>query len=652
MVRSLYNPKTGRLRDFPLSTKDGGTGANNGPDALTNLNAVPANKKDVANGIAILGADLKVKPENIPSGIVTGPTVMGPLETYEGQPSTHVITNYDILNTYTVTAVTGTVSVVKDTITYTAPLSVGSGGFYVNGKLFSINVKATVLRTPVVTAPVNGATNRPSLITVSVSSGGYTGYAGDLKSGSWQLATDSGFTNIVQESLNDTVNLYVWLISGLVKNTTYWVRYRWTESYNNLVSDWSDPVSFTTRNTFYPGDEQVKLLANDPGQTDCLGWRVSISLDGNYVAVSASQKAGYTGAVYVYVKSGSSWVFQAKLVGSAAVAGTYFGWSVSINQDGSMISAGCYSNTDGVYVFTRSGVVWSEEARILPPPVGDGVTILGHAIALSYDGKLLTIGCFNKTVTNVSQGIIYFYGRNSSAKTWSLLTSYSNPSGLANDMLGCSVSYLSKSYNLVAGSFGKIGTANDGGVLVRILTASTVNASGDIASFTILSAGYFQVTTIGNRERYACEVSGYMESPTKMYAIVGNYTALDGLNKVRGLVTLIDLYTGSIVQIFRPNEIMEGGRFGRSVSMSCTGTVFAVGTEFQTDTLSGQGSAYFYALEEGLYSQKALVHPADTAAGDHFGISVCLSNDAEVAVIGASNKNGTFTIQGAAYMYA
>jgi hypothetical protein len=468
---------------------------------------------------------------------------------------------------------------------------------------------------------------------------------------SWQLATDLAFTNIVQESLNDTVNLTNWTVSNLTKNTTYFVRCKNTESLIGISSPWSNPVSFETRHSFYPDIEVSKIVADDPVENDGFGWRVAMSLDGNYIAVGASHKNSYRGAVYVYVKSGTSWVFQVKLLGTYTVANDYFGWSVAINQDGSLIAVGCYSNKDGVYIYRRDGTIWNESPRILPPPAGDGVTRLGHAIALSYDGAILAIGCYNRTVTYASQGTIYFYCRNSTDNNWTLRETYSNPAGLANDMLGCSVNFIGKSYNLVAGSFGKYNETIDCGVICKLTMKNVVDGNGAIVTLQVESAAYKNLSPINQRERYACEVSAYAESDTKTYAVVGNFSALDPLNKVRGLVSIVDLNVMATVQTFLPDEIMVDGLFGRSVAMCGTGAVFVVGTEYQTDTLTGQGSAYFYALENGSYVQKAVVHPSDTAAGDHFGISVAISDDGGAAVVGAWLKTGTVPNQGAIYLY-
>lgn len=63
-------------------------------------------------------------------------------------------------------------------------------------------------------------------------------------SSDWEIATDSGFTNIVKSSYNDTVNKTTWSSSGLSYSSTYFVRVRHHSRYT--VSAWSGGVQFTT----------------------------------------------------------------------------------------------------------------------------------------------------------------------------------------------------------------------------------------------------------------------------------------------------------------------------------------------------------------------------------------------------------------------
>ena len=109
----------------------------------------------------------------------------------------------------------------------------------------SFTTKSTYVTTPLVTDPVDGATNQSNSVTIT-SNTFASGYTGDTHTSSdWQLATDSSFTNVVSQSLDDAVNKTTWSVSGLLEGTTYHLSTR-RRSTNGGVSAWSATASFTT----------------------------------------------------------------------------------------------------------------------------------------------------------------------------------------------------------------------------------------------------------------------------------------------------------------------------------------------------------------------------------------------------------------------
>ncbi len=69
-----------------------------------------------------------------------------------------------------------------------------------------------------------------------------------------------------------------------------------------------------------------KLLAGDGEAGDSFG--VSVSLSGDRVLVGAfldDDKGAVAGAAYVFVRSGSGWALESKLVPADGAAGDYFG---------------------------------------------------------------------------------------------------------------------------------------------------------------------------------------------------------------------------------------------------------------------------------------------------------------------------------------
>ena len=103
--------------------------------------------------------------------------------------------------------------------------------------------------------------------------------------------------------------------------------------------------------------EQQKLLASDGVAGDQFGW--SVSVDGNTAVIGAPFAEG-DGAAYVFVRNGSVWSEQQKLFASDGLA-VDFGWSVSVDGDTAVIGDDeAHDYTGAAYVFVRSGGVWSE----------------------------------------------------------------------------------------------------------------------------------------------------------------------------------------------------------------------------------------------------------------------------------------------------
>ena len=127
-------------------------------------------------------------------------------------------------------------------------------------------------------------------------------------------------------------------------------------------SNWSTVSSFTTKSVYIASVEQAKLVASDGATSDFFGYSVSISADGVYAVIGAyyDDIGANTdqGSAYIFVRSGTSWTQQAKLVASDGATSDWFGFSVSISADGAyaVIGAryddvGANTNQGSAYIF-------------------------------------------------------------------------------------------------------------------------------------------------------------------------------------------------------------------------------------------------------------------------------------------------------------
>ena len=101
-----------------------------------------------------------------------------------------------------------------------------------------------------------------------------------------------------------------------------------------------------------------------------------MALSGNTLVVGSplddNEAAGISnsGSAYVFTGSGATWTEQAKLLASKEANGDQFGTAVDI--EGDMIAVGARFVDNGAntlqgaaYVFTRTGTTWVEQARLL-----------------------------------------------------------------------------------------------------------------------------------------------------------------------------------------------------------------------------------------------------------------------------------------------
>jgi len=170
--------------------------------------------------------------------------------------------------------------------------------------------------------------------------------------------------------------------------------------------------------------QQAYLKASNTDDRDQFGHGVAIS--GNTVAVTAACESSDAigingdptnnsshcrGAVYVFTRNGTSWSQQAYIKASNSDNGGSFGMSPGLSIDGDTLVAGAGyepSNATGVngdqnnksapgagavYVFTRNGTTWSQQAYIKASNT-DNEDLFGRSVALSGDS--LVVGAWRE----------------------------------------------------------------------------------------------------------------------------------------------------------------------------------------------------------------------------------------------------------------
>jgi len=370
--------------------------------------------------------------------------------------------------------------------------------------------------------------------------------------------------------------------------------------------------------------QQAKLVGPDSDGDDEFG--ASVSIDGDAVLVGASmdesaQGEPQAGSAYVFVRSGESWSFQAKL--AAPDAARYDGFGGSVALDGDTAVAGAVGDTLSIgrtgsaYVFSRSGDTWMFQSKLLPPDPGPGEVDSGFGDSVDVSGGIALVGMGEDdgAIGEFDLGAAYVFAR--SGTTWRRVARLTAPDGQQYDMFGNAVSL-------------------DGDTAV---VAAYAHETGALYVYL--------------RQGTQWMIQAELQSPNPDRAEeIGFSVALDGDTVVSGAIndtTPAGVQSGSAYVFARTGsawameakliapDLAAGDAFGLAVALD--GDTVAVGAPW--DNLGGRfdaGSAYAFVRTEGTWNlQDRLVAP-DAGKGDHFGRAVAVS--ADTMVVGAPGADG------------
>jgi len=140
-----------------------------------------------------------------------------------------------------------------------------------------------------------------------------------------------------------------------------------------------------------------KLVGTGAAGRGGQGVSVALSADGNTAIVGGPHDNSFTGAAWVYTRSGGGiWTQQGgKLVGTGVVGIADQGWSVALSADGDTAIVGGFADnsyTGAVWVYARSGGVWTQQGSKLVGMGAAGNADQGHSVALSADGNTAIVG--------------------------------------------------------------------------------------------------------------------------------------------------------------------------------------------------------------------------------------------------------------------
>jgi len=365
-----------------------------------------------------------------------------------------------------------------------------------------------------------------------------------------------------------------------------------------------------------------ELLASDGAQGDWFGFSVSIS--GDVAVVGAIQTSQGPGAAYIFRSNGLSWVQEQKLLASDREEGDFFGASVSISGDVTLVGApgddDYGTNSGSAYIFRWDGSSWAQEQKLVTS------SRFGAPVSISNDVAVVVSGHDNGSGVS---GSVYVFRWNGSS--WMFEQGLWALDGATDDYFGQSVSVFGDV--VVVGASGD----DDNGAESGSTYVFRRNGSSWVQEQKLLASDGAEDDMFGNSVTTSGDV-----------VMVG--APLDDDHGASSGSAYVFHWNGSSWvenQKLLPSDGAQGDAFGQSISISGDNAV--VGAYFDDDNGSLSGSAYVFHLDGSSWVQKHKLLPSDGADQDVFGYSVSASGS--VALVGAFQNAALGGSSGAAYVF-
>jgi hypothetical protein len=140
----------------------------------------------------------------------------------------------------------------------------------------------------------------------------------------------------------------------------------------------------------------ARLTPSDETGSGAFGASVALSADGRIALIGAPNDDKARGAAWLFTGAESRYrQHGSKLTPAGATADGAFGTSLALAGNGTTAVIGAVGDNHAagaVWIFSRSGSHWTQQAERLTPPDGIGPTALGSTVALSADASTALLG--------------------------------------------------------------------------------------------------------------------------------------------------------------------------------------------------------------------------------------------------------------------
>lgn len=431
--------------------------------------------------------------------------------------------------------------------------------------------------------------------------------------------------------------------------------------------NWIQEAYLKASNVEKPGDG-IALPVPNPNAR--FGYQVSLSTDGNTLAVSAVNEDSVSIGINCDPHNNT--------------------YSSSAANSQGYVSRTETTDIGAVYIFKRTNTQWTQQAYIKPLLgyyFNNSNITFGYSLALSGDGKTLAVGTAVDNMEGL--GVISFAAESTSSISagicinFSSLSSSSSVSSSSSSSSSLSLSSTSNS----ASSSSTPGGANSGAVYIYKLKENSwvedayVKASdagiGDYFGTSITLSNDGNLMAVGAPGEDSKDSSANNDIIT-----IDTFAAYLDNGGVYIFARNTEKWTEQTKLKPKPNYIQWNQKFGASVALSADGSTLAVGTPgdwtkvgginnpnggtYDPKVLNdyGSGATYIFTKAGTTWVQDAYIKAAVVAAGNQFGSAVSLSGNGNILAVGswmessqATGINGdpldlAATNAGAAYIFA
>ncbi len=404
------------------------------------------------------------------------------------------------------------------------------------------------------------------------------------------------------------------------------------------------------------------------------GGPVSLSADGNTLALGAPRESdSRDGAVYVFEHVDGKWRQEARLKASNADPGDLFGHALSLSADGNSLAVGAITersaatgvngdqndnslfNSGAVYVFVRSNGGWQQQAYLKASNT-DQSDSFGGVVRMNFDGNTLAVGASGESSASIGidgnqsdnsargNGAVYLFVRNDGV--WLQQAYLKAIDSTVNKGFGSSVALSASGSTLAVGHPGSVHLferGTNGWVQQEHLQASILGMHGSAGSAVGLS-GDGNTLVVGAPFEYS-PATGINGNQHDSYPV--EPTSYRGAGAAYVFVRSNESWQQEAY--VKASNTDLGDEFGYQVTLSEDGNTLAVSAPRERSLATGlngdqidnsggvEGAVYLYVRDSGSWLQRAYIKSTNREFDGPFGTrQISLSADGDTLAVGSA----------------